>query len=49
MQATQLNIDGIAFKTSERQNQIKKVLLGLSDATEDWMYETFQYVVEAQK
>lgn len=42
-------IDGIAFKTSERQNQIKKVLLGLSDATEDWMYETFQYVVEAQK
>lgn len=42
-------IDGIAFKTSERQTQIKKVLLGLSNDTEDWMYETFQYVVEAQK
>lgn len=42
-------LDGITFHTSERQKQLKKVLLELSDETEDWMYETFQYIIKAQK
>lgn len=42
-------LDGIRFHTTERQKQLEKVLLELSDATEDWMYETFQYVIKAQK
>lgn len=37
------------FDISERQRAIMKLLLELSEQTEDWMYETFQYVVKAQK
>ena len=42
-------LDGITFNTTERQRQLKKVLLELSDVTEDWMYETYQYIIKAQK
>lgn len=36
------------FDLSERQRLIMKTLRGLSEQTEDWMYETFQYIVKAQ-
>lgn len=34
---------------SERQQRIMRTLLALSEQTEDWMYEAFQYVVKAQR
>lgn len=37
-----------AFDLSERQQVIMKTLRSLSEQTEDWMYEAFQYVVKAQ-
>ena len=39
----------VAFPISDRQRAIEDVLLPLSGNTEQWMYETFQYVVKAQR
>ena len=43
------DINRVAFSLSEREKEIIEVLLRFSDHTEDWMYETFQYIVKAQK
>lgn len=43
------DINRTVFDMSERQKGIVDALLRLSDHTESWMYETFQYTVKAQK
>jgi hypothetical protein len=43
------NINVSEFPLTERQKEIEKVLLGLSDKTEALMYEAFQYIVKARR
>ena len=43
------DINGTVFDISGRQREIMNILLKLSENTEAWMYETFQYTVKAQK
>ncbi len=43
------DINGTVFAISERGREIINILLKLSENTEAWMYETFQYTVKAQK
>lgn len=43
------DINGTVFDISEREREIMNILLKLSENTEAWMYETFQYTVKAQK
>lgn len=43
------DINGTVFDISERERKIMNILLKLSENTEAWMYETFQYTVRAQK
>lgn len=43
------DINGTVFDISEREREIMNILLKLSENTEAWMYETFQYTVRAQK
>lgn len=42
-------IGTVKLPISERQRTIEDVLLPLSEHTKRWMYETFQYIVKAQK
>lgn len=42
-------MDGIYFNISERQKELSDVLLRLSDKTEAWMYNAFQYIVKARR
>lgn len=42
-------VERITTDLSDRQQAMMATLLGLSDQTEEWMYQTFQYVVKAQK
>ncbi len=43
------DINRTVFGISGRQRKIMNILLKLSENTEKWMYETFQYTVKAQK
>lgn len=43
------DMNRVAFSLSEREKEIIEALLRFSDHTEAWMYETFQYIVKAQK
>lgn len=43
------DIKRTVFGISEREKELIEVLLRMSDNTEAWMYETFQYTVKAQK
>lgn len=43
------DINRTVFGISEREKEIINILLKLSENTEAWMYETFQYTVKAQK
>lgn len=43
------DINRTVFDISERERIIMELLLRLSDQTESWMYETFQYIIKAQK
>lgn len=44
-----IDISRTVFDLSEKEKEIMKVLLRLSDNTEPWMYETYQYTIKAQK
>jgi 2-polyprenyl-3-methyl-5-hydroxy-6-metoxy-1,4-benzoquinol methylase len=43
------DMDVSQVPVTERQKEIEKVLLGLSDQTEAWMYEAIQYIVKARR
>ena len=43
------DINRTVFGISEREKEIINILLKLSENTEAWMYETFQYTIKAQK
>ena len=43
------NMRNITVPLSGRQKEIEAVLLPLSEDTQHWMYETFQYVIKVQK
>ena len=43
------NIEASTIRITEKQKNIQKQLLSLSQNTEAWMYEVFQYIVKAQK
>lgn len=44
-----INIEASNVRITEKQKNIEKQLLSLSQNTEAWMYEVFQYIVKAQK
>ena len=43
------SVKNMVLPISEKQQEMKTVLDGLSKDTEDWMFDTFQYRIKARR